>query len=40
MEYIHYDDIAAFDEAALDCLSLEALLDELFGDADDEGEWC
>lgn len=25
MEYIHYDDIAAFDEAPLDCLSLDAL---------------
>lgn len=30
MEYIHYEDIAAFEEDDLDCLSLEALLAELF----------
>lgn len=29
MEHIHYDDIAAFDEDALDCLSLDALFVEL-----------
>jgi hypothetical protein len=29
MEYIHYDDIVSFDEAALDCLSLDALLVEM-----------
>jgi hypothetical protein len=29
MEYIHYDDIAAFEEAPLDCLSLDALFLEL-----------
>lgn len=28
MEYVHYDDIASFDEAALDCLSLDALFAE------------
>lgn len=28
MEYIHYEDIADFDEAALDCLSLDALFAE------------
>lgn len=29
MEHIHYDDIAAFEEAPLDCLSLDALFLEL-----------
>jgi hypothetical protein len=29
MEYIHYDDIVSFDEAALDCLSLDALFVEM-----------
>lgn len=29
MEYIHYEDIASFDEDALDCLSLDALFAEL-----------
>ena len=28
MEYIHYEDIASFDEDALDCLSLDALFAE------------
>jgi len=38
MEHIHYDDIAAFDEAPLDCLSLDALFLELLtqGDGDDD----
>jgi hypothetical protein len=37
MEYIHYDDIAAFDEEPLDCLSLDALFLELLtGDLADE----
>lgn len=30
MDFIHYDDIADFTEDALDCLSIEALLDEFF----------
>jgi hypothetical protein len=29
MDHIHYDDIAEFDEAPLDCLSLDALFLEL-----------
>lgn len=29
MEYIHYDDIVAFEEADLDCLSLDALFAEM-----------
>lgn len=29
MDHIHYDDIAAFEEAPLDCLSLDALFLEL-----------
>tara|TARA_R110000868_G_scaffold232939_1_gene486657 strand:- start:461 stop:601 length:141 start_codon:yes stop_codon:yes gene_type:complete len=29
MEYVHYDDIVSFDEAALDCLSLDALFAEM-----------
>jgi hypothetical protein len=37
MDHIHYDDIAAFDEAPLDCLSLDALFLELLtGDLADE----
>lgn len=36
MEYIHYEDIADFDEDALDCLSLEDILVELFGEDDDD----
>ena len=50
MEYIHYDDIADFSEADLDCLSLDALFAEMLIEeetgmcadryADDEGEWC
>jgi hypothetical protein len=40
MDHIHYDDIATFEEEALDCLSLDALFLELLtGDlADDEEE--
>lgn len=29
MDFIHYDEIVSFDEAALDCLSLDALFAEL-----------
>ena len=37
MEYIHYDGIAAFEEAPLDCLSLDALFLELLtGDLAEE----
>lgn len=40
MEHIHYDDIAAFDEEPLDCLSLDALFLELLTStpADEEAE--
>lgn len=48
MDYIHYDDIAGFTEASLDCLSIEALFAEMlieeetgmYADryADEEGE--
>lgn len=39
MEHIDYDNIADFDEDALDCASIEALFDELLAaDAASQGE--